>query len=499
MYRAILDQIAITDSTNEKLALLKANASDELLKRIYRLTYSRRLQYGIKKIPEFVVQNSDDEKTLEGTLDFLEHVLATRQITGHAAIDSLKDHLEGLNGDDAEVIRRVVLRDLECGASRTMANKVWKNLVPEQPQMLATAYSDKAIANIKFPAYAQLKADGARCFAEIRGDNIEDVKLLSRAGNEYLGLDSIKLQLIDATKEEREKHPEGVLIDGELVFTRKAEADPLAFLMGPEGATGEAAVVLRSESNGFANKSLKGTITPDEAECMTFQVWDLVPLDVVYSEGTDIKKSEPYDTRFHLLTWAIDAQYDKLIVIENTVVNNLVEAREVYKKYVEQGLEGIILKNIHGQWENKRSKNQVKFKEVITIEMKITGFYPHSKDPNKLGGIELVSECGKITCNSGSGLTDTTQVKVKKEWVPIPLHERDELDREALWANRAALPGQIIELECNGWVTSKTRKDGTVGLFLPIIKKFRFDKSKANTFEDAFGIPFSDTGVKNEG
>lgn len=491
MYLQILNQIEITDSTNAKLALLQANAKDELLKRIYRLTYSRRLQYGIKKIPMYT--SLENDLTIEDALDFLEFKLATREITGNAAIQEFGTILGKMMPDDAEVIRRVILRDLECGASRTMANKVWKNLVPEQPQMLATAYSDKALANIKYPAYAQLKADGARCFAEIRGDSVDDVKLLSRAGNEYQGLDAIKLQLIDATKEYRQDYPEGVMVDGELVYTRQAESGPLSFLLGSDNASSEN-VVLRSESNGIANKSLKGTITENEADCMSFQVWDLVPLSVVYSEGKE--KSEAYDKRFHYLTWAFDSNHTKIMVIENTVVNNLAEARLIYQKYLDQGLEGIILKNLHGLWENKRSKNQVKFKDVITVDMRIVGYYPHSKDPNKLGGIEIKSECGKITCNSGSGLTDTTRVKVKGIWQDLPLNERDELDRESLWLNRASLPGQIVEIECNGWLTSKQRKDKTVGLFLPVIKRFRIDKDKANTFEDAFGIPFSTTGLE---
>ena len=73
--------------------------------------------------------------------------------------------------------------------------------------MLASSYDEKGIKkNIKFPAFAQLKADGARAFAEIRGDELDDVKILSRAGNEYLGLDLLKQQLIEMTKEARERH-----------------------------------------------------------------------------------------------------------------------------------------------------------------------------------------------------------------------------------------------------------------------------------------------------
>lgn len=488
MYLQILNQIEITDSTNAKLALLKANAGNELLKRIYHLTYSRRLQYGIKKIP--IVEPRIESVTLEEGLNFLEYDLAERQVTGNAAIERLQEIMSCMSEDSREVLRRVLLRDLECGASRTMANKVWKGLVPEQPQMLASPYSEKTIKSITFPAYAQLKADGARCFAEIRGTDVSDVKLVSRAGNEYQGLDSLKRQLIDAAAEELLKHPGGIYIDGELVCMA-APTDGIGFLLGEEPES----VSVRSESNGIANKSLKGTIIPEEAERMSYQVWDMIPLDVVYSEGT--LKSDPYDERFHQLTWMFDTNHSKIIVIENTIVNSLEEARLVYQNYVDQGLEGIILKNIKMLWENKRSKNQIKFKEIIDADLEIVGYYPHSKDPNKIGGFEFRSKCGKITVNGGSGLTDTTQRKDDNdEWQPIPLSERDELDRELLMTKGDALIGMIVECQCNGWLKSKQRKDGTVGLFLPIIKKIRIDKSEPQTFEEIFGYSFDKTGVK---
>ena len=247
----------------------------------------------------------------------------------------------------------------------------------------------------------------------------------------------------------------------------------------------------RSTSNGLANKSLKGTISQVEASGMKLQAWDYVPLDVVYSEGE--KPGFAYDVRFRALEAMIAEGvalhgFDSVILIENQWVYSLKEAREVYKKYVDQGLEGIILKNMGSFWENKRSKNLIKFKEVIDIAMEIVGFYPHSKDPNKLGGVELKSLCGKITTDCGSGFKDTTRVKVKGKWVDIPIDERDALDRERLMkeALEGNLVGRIADCECNGWVHSKGR-DGTVGIFLPIIKGFRFDKTSADTFEDVFG------------
>ncbi|AFL47714.1 DNA ligase [Acinetobacter phage ZZ1] len=489
----ILNEIAATDSTNQKQEIIKEYAKNDIFKRVFRMAYHPRLQYGIKKIPFYDVQGSDTERSLDDVLNILEQVIATRQVTGNAAIAMLADCLSSLPEADAIVVERVIARDLDIGAGATIANKVWKGLIPKQPQMLASSMSAKALAEIKYPAYAQLKADGARCFAEIRGDNLEDVKLFSRAGNEYLGLDILKSDLISMTRAFREVHGP-CMVDGELVYFASKDtgnqAVGIEWMMDNEEVTGTAQVVsdkeskavvaLRSESNGIANKSLKGTISKQEAASMSFQVWDLVPLKVIY----DGEKSLEYSVRFQQLT-ELAHKSRRVILIESTIVNNVDEAREIYKSYVEQGLEGIILKNTFGLWENKRSKNQVKFKEEITIDLRIVGVVEYSKDPSKVGAVLLLSDDNLIRVKCGSGFTDTNAIKVKGEWIDIPFDELDELNRTKLMVMSEELIGTIAEIKCNGWITAEGRKDH-VSLFLPIILKLRRDKTDTNTLVDVF-------------
>ncbi|CAD5243135.1 gp30 DNA ligase [Klebsiella phage vB_KoM-Flushed] len=486
----IIKAIEDAKGSKAKTQILIDNKDNVDLKRAYLLAYSGRFKFFIKKVPEYtpVKYPNVPSKTFSDGLDYLQDILAARVLTGNMAIQGLVDLLSKMNEGDASVLVRVLLKDMRCGASGSIANKVWKKLIPEMPQMLASAYSEKALSYIKFPAFAQLKADGARCFAEIRGDELDDVTLLTRSGNEYLGLDKLKRQLIEMTKEARERHPSGVMIDGELVYhveVKEEENDLFDMFKEPElpelSKAKEFQQTARTESNGLANKAIKGTISAEEAEGMRFQVWDYVPLDVVYSEGK--VPGFAYDVRFRALEM-MSKGYDKIILIENHVVHNIHEARAIYKTYVDQGLEGIILKNIGAYWEDKRSKNLVKFKEVITVDLKCVGSYEHRKQPGKMGGLMFVSECGRIRVNAGSGLKDK----------PEELHE---LDRTHLWKNRDSLPGTIWELECNGWVTAEGRDDGTVGLFLPIIKQRRYDKEVANTFEAAFGVNFTEaTGIK---
>ncbi len=496
----VLNLIGKDDSTNAKLAILKTYEDNDLLKRVYKMAYHPRLQYGIKKIPHY--DQVDSSGTLEDALDYLEFTLSPRKLTGRAAISKLVEILERLSSDDAEVLKLIIKRDLNCGASSTLANKVWKNLIPKQPQMLASSMSEQAIANITFPAMAQLKADGARCFAEIRGDTLDDVKLLSRAGNEYLNLDMVKSELISMTAAYRGVHGP-CMVDGELVyFASKAtgnQAVGIEWMMNNEEVTGTAivtsdketkpVVALRSESNGIANKSLKGTITKQESSAMSFQVWDVVPLKVIY----DNEQSLTYSKRFEQLTEMANKS-KRIIVIENELVEDIDEAKAIYKSYVSQGLEGIILKNTFGLWENKRSKNQVKFKEEITVDLRIVDIQEHSKDMGKLGAVHLASDDNLIKVRCGSGFTDTNTRKDGKILVNIPMSERDELNREKLWLNADELIGSIVEIKCNGYITAAGRKD-SVSLFLPVITSIRYDKTDTNALADIFPAALNELEV----
>ena len=118
MILKILNEIASIGSTKQKQAILEKNKDNELLKRVYRLTYSRGLQYYIKKWPKpGIATQSFGMLTLTDMLDFIEFTLATRKLTGNAAIEELTGYITDGKKDDVEVLRRVMMRDLECGAS----------------------------------------------------------------------------------------------------------------------------------------------------------------------------------------------------------------------------------------------------------------------------------------------------------------------------------------------------------------------------------------------
>jgi ATP-dependent DNA ligase len=496
MILSILNQIAATSKTTEKLKIVKLYKNDPTLKNTFRLAYNKRISFGIKKIPERQIYRGII--SLDKAMYELEYRFATRELTGNAAIQRLQEIMGSMNENNAEVIRRIILRDLECGCSEGTANKVWgADLIPSQPCMKASSQSDKTLANIRYPAIAQLKADGTRCMIiKEKGE----VTAWSRNGKQFQGIEHI-LDLVKNLPDDN------FVIDGELIYKSDVNKvqnrvvhngnfcatelgkphSGLGFLFGepePEVELSKSKdfkdVLDRQTGNGIVGKSLKGTLKPKEAKGIVFQCWDFISS---HNYWNGIAKVQ-YKHRMVAAQMVInDINSPYLEWIETHVVNSLAEAKVIYQSYIDQDLEGIILKNMDGIWEDKRSKDQVKFKAVIDIDMIIVGHYAHDKDPNKLGGLTIRSKCGLIECNVGSGFKDGK--------ASMEMEERHELDRTLLMSIALTLYDSVLECECNGAVKRKKPKEGEspYKLFLPIAKCIRFDKNAidANTYEEIFG------------
>jgi ATP-dependent DNA ligase len=424
----ILKQLASTTKKLEKEAILRDHKDNEDLKESFRLAYSPTINFYIKKIPDVPVLETAIGTLREGMGVLIS--ISERTYTGNKAIEVLSRALWLTQEGDREVLTRILLKDLRCGVGTTTINKIWKGLIPKVPQMLASSMKEKTLAKIRYPAAAELKSDGSRCIAYCSTDG---VRLMSRNGSQYLGLvdleDSLQSECFD-----------GVVLDGELVFdTTKAD---------------------RTKGNGIITKAVKGTISLEEQKGVVFQVWDVIPTESYTEKG---KYTLDNDTRYELLSQVVSlADKHNVQIIPRTVVNSLDEAREVFQRYVNQGYEGIILKNTKGTWADKRSPDLVKFKEELFADLKVVGYYEgEGKIKGMLGGLCLESACGVVKTNVGSGLT--------------------EKQREVLWNNRFDLLDTIVEVKYNGLTEDKKTKQKS--LFLPIFIRFREDKYEANTFE----------------
>lgn len=424
------NDLAANNSRLFKLSELTKHKDDLVLKEAIRLALDPFTLFYLRKIPEYSYKASRPNYSLEVALNDLSK-LSSRELTGNAAISYLADMLGCLDSDDAKVIERIIKKDLKCGVSISTANNIWPNLIAEYPCMLCSGYEDKLVAKIKWPALAQKKEDGARFNAIVRDGAVE---FRTRSGKEldllgYLDDDFIQMAA-----------GQSVVFDGELLV---------------ELADGT--IAPRTEGNGIISKAGKGTISSTEANQVRAQLWDMIPYDHFIAGHYKVG----YQTRLNHLNEAIKLSSTNVHVVETTEVQTIEEARVIFNKYLLEGFEGIILKDAHSIWENKRSKSQIKFKAELEADLKIVGIQEGTgKYVGKLGAIDVESADGIIRVSVGSGFSDA---------------QRADLDE---WFSNI---GKIAAVKYNARLKNK---DGEESLFLPIFLEVRDDKTEADSSID---------------
>ena len=427
---ALLDYIASDAGRIFKTEALAAHKNNNVLKRVVFLALDPFTQFHIRKIPAYVPAKANQADSLDSVLDSL-NALSTRAVTGNAAIEFLAKLLSSLTADDAKVLERVISKDLRCGVSEATANAVWPNLIHEFPCMLASAYDQKLVEKVKFPAYVQLKLDGMRFNAIVRGGVVE---FRSRNGKIIDIADPMfALPFIVMAGDQ------DVVFDGELLV---------------RGSDGQ--VLDRKTGNGILNKAVKGTQSRAEGEKVCATLWDIIPL-TEFEDGVCRTK---YESRLSTLRGMIARSRDtaRIHLVPSKEVNSLDEARVLFESYLAEGQEGIILKTKDMIWENKRSKNQIKFKGELECDLRVVGWVEGTgKNVGRLGALVLESADGIVQTNVGTGFTD---------------NDRDTLTRENT-------VGKIVAIKYNARIIDK--KTGVASLFLPVFQEVRLDKTEADT------------------
>jgi hypothetical protein len=425
------NSLAENASRNFKIEQLTAHSDNETLREVIRLALDPFTQFYQRKIPayEFVGEDSEHQTSLEMAMQNL-YYLSSREVTGNAAIAHLGAILSGLEPDDAKVIERIIAKDLKCGVDVSTANKVWSHLIPEYPCMLCSPFEQKLVDKINFPAYAQMKMDGMRFNAIVRSGKVE---FRSRNGKQIHLLGNL------------EKEFAALAGDIDCVF----DGELLVMLEGDHQFAD------RQTGNGILNKANKGTISAEQAALVHATVWDLIPY-VAFVDGYCLT---PYSKRFSTLEQIVNKQKSegkKIWTVTSTIVETLEQAQEIFQGYLADGYEGIILKDGSGEWEDKRSKTQIKFKGELECDLKIVAVEEgKGKAVGMLGAIICESADGIVKVNVGSGFSDAQRKQYWKE---------DLVDK-------------IVAVKYNARIKNKT---GEESLFLPVFIELRDDKDVAD-------------------
>jgi ATP-dependent DNA ligase len=265
------------------------------------------------------------------------------------------------------------------------------------------------------------------------------VEFRSRNGKEISLLGSLEQEFIELA------YGKDLVFDGELLVYDTVETD----------SNGK--ICDRQTGNGILNKAVKGTISKEEADRVVATLWDQIP----YEDFVAGKCYQPYNYRFGRLLYLIDRcdVYRKIELVETFDVHSLEQTQEIFQQYLDDGDEGIILKDPNSLWENKRSKGQIKFKAELDCDLKVMSVISGTgKYADAIGSLYCESADGVVKVYVGSGFSDDQRNAPPSEYFD-----------------------KIISVKYNARI--KNVKDGE-SLFLPIFLEIRHDKETADLAKD---------------
>jgi hypothetical protein len=462
----IINEVNKENGSNYKISILKKYKDHQLLKRVLKMTYDNvQFNYGvgkttIEKVIDNLIEQSCDYSLID-LLNILEEKFVTREITGNAAIEKLKEMYANTSKENRFIITKVIERDLRINLGKTVINKVFPNLITKPIYMRCDTYSKKTAKNISFPAFVQLKADGT--YREFNVDN-GVVSCQSRSGEKYE---------YPVLFENMKKFPDGIYT-GELTIVLnisniqrlkqnfKEHSEKFQSLFD-EGKT----QIPRSISNGLINSD-----NPPHDDII-LELWDYITHDEYYLAGKKDKKNQPktfYLERWNNLVETVEIynKTENIKVIQFKIVNSLKEALEQTSDWMNKDYEGAILKDYNMTFKDGTSKQQLKLKLEISTEMRCIGFSEGTKGTkreNKVGAIIFEND-EKTIKGKCSGFTD--------------------IQMDYFTENQDLLIGKILEVQFND--LSKAQGNEFYALSHPRFVEFRDDKDETDTIEKVFKL-----------
>jgi DNA ligase-1 len=212
-----------------------------------------------------------------------------------------------------------------------LTNKINELQITNPLPMLAHDYQ-KHKNKVKYPVFCQPKLDGFRCIY-----NTTTKQITTRQGKEY----SIVKQSGKLYKE-LQMLPKGLILDGEL-YTSKVSFETLGVLRKSKELTEEDSCNL---------------------EKIEYHIYDVINTQLVFEERNKQIK-ELFATE----------NFEKLIYVQTYTVSNETEIKEHHSKFLEQGYEGLIIRNKHSLYKIKqRSSDLLKYKDFQDSEFEIIDF-----------------------------------------------------------------------------------------------------------------------------
>lgn len=355
--------------------------------------------------------------------------LSSRTLTGHAALAAIANAMKLAKPEQWNLwYRRILIKDLRCGASEKTINKVVEKKYP----------------NYAIPVFScQLAHDSANHESKVSGEKLIEVKLdgvrvitivypsghvdqYSRNGKELVNFPHIKNQISKCA----DVFAEPVVLDGEIMSASFQDLMKMVHR--------------------------KSDVDANDAVLNLFDVITLREFQLGIGENAQVDRSVT------LAAWYgqfADAMPNVTIVgqelVDLSTPGGAARFRQINQDAVEGGYEGIMIKDPHAVYECKRSVAWLKLKPYIEVSLLVIAVEEGTgRNVGKLGALICEGEDdGKhIRVNVGSGFSD--------------------IHRDTYWQERDKVLGQIVEVRADA-TTKSQDSETTWSLRFPRFLRFR--------------------------
>jgi len=436
---AHLDQIAASPSKNDKQAMVTTGMQFPLFQRVCEYAYNPFKTYGVRKV---VGKAHEGFRQFDAeTWQLLDDLIA-RRLTGQNALEAIAGEIDQLDEGSADLLVRIIRKDLRAGFSESTINKACKGLIPDFPYMRCSLPKDTDLDAWPWAegVPSQEKADGM--FANVDHEESGLVAIRSRQGTEF---PIEKFQ--NVVSGVREFLLPGHQQHGEFVVMRDGK------------------VLDREIGNGIMNHVINGGDFGTN-EKPVYLVWDQIPLTSVVTKG---KFAKPYRKRLLDLILQLRASKESVRLIPTRLVHSKMEAYAHAGELMKLGKEGTVIKHPAAIWKDGTSKEQIKLKLEFDVDLEIEGIVPGR------AGTKNEGRAGSFACRTSDG------------FLKVDVTVKNEALRDAVDANPDEFIGKVIEVVAND-IMEPSESNRLHSLFLPRMKtaSYRTDKTNADDLDRVF-------------
>lgn len=368
-----LECINSTSSRLSKEKLIQGYCKDPLFVKVSYLALNPYIKFNTTQVNfDNSILPNGYERNLDNLFKMLIYLSQKRGATNEDII--WLSRFASIDKQTVEVVRRIVNKDLRCGASIKTFRK-FIHAIPDFGCMLCEKDFEKFLKLVKHDMTKivwSLKLDGVRCISDAK-----TFRYYSRNGKEFPNFSIFDDSINRLVKKTNKLYPEikEIFFDGEVTAKTDQTKDFQKLMTQIQ------------------------RLSQVDPSIFEYTVFDII-LDGKYTFGHryNILNSIFYEFESENVKFLPHYIYPP----SHKESDILKHAEELCK----QGHEGIVLKNIDSSYVRKRSREWCKIKMVQTMDAHVIGFEMGSgKYSNVLGKIICLTENG-IEFGVGSGFTD---------------------------------------------------------------------------------------------